>query len=226
MRNDESAAFASSGFVRLGGFHPRERVEPIRRAVLEQLKHVHRGRGLPRSLRSLPAFQQIAALSRSVEVPGLHAALMTPELSAIVAGLGGRSPGNVQATQLLLSPPQQGAWTLQGLNWHVDVAADARGPVPGVQAFFLIDDVAPHGGATLALAGSHRPEVDGPALRRMLRMSTHLEQDLDRIGIGIIEMAGRAGDVFLMDMRLLHTPSINATRSARIMATTRCLMND
>lgn len=128
MRNDASAAFASNGFVRLGGFHPGQRIEPIRRAVLEQLKQVYHGRGLPRSLRSLPAFQQIGALSRAVEVPGLHAALMTRELSAIVAGLGGRSPSNVQATQLLLSPPQQGAWTLQGLNWHVDVAADARAP--------------------------------------------------------------------------------------------------
>jgi ectoine hydroxylase-related dioxygenase (phytanoyl-CoA dioxygenase family) len=36
-------------------------------------------------------------------------------------------------------------------------------------------------------------------------------------------MCGRAGDVFLMDMRVLHTPSVNATKQPRMMATTRCI---
>jgi hypothetical protein len=34
-------------------------------------------------------------------------------------------------------------------------------------------------------------------------------------------MSGRAGDVYLMDMRLLHTPSINSTNKVRMMATVR-----
>lgn len=40
-------------------------------------------------------------------------------------------------------------------------------------------------------------------------------------GIDIIEMSGRAGDVFLMDLRVLHTPSVNSTKNVRMMATTR-----
>lgn len=46
---------------------------------------------------------------------------------------------------------------------------------------------------------------------------------LQALGVDVVEMSGRAGDVYLMDMRLLHTPSINATRQMRLMATTRCL---
>jgi hypothetical protein len=34
-------------------------------------------------------------------------------------------------------------------------------------------------------------------------------------------MSGRAGDVFLMDMRALHTPSVNSTTHMRMMATCR-----
>ncbi len=226
MRPDISEDFVSKGYVRLGGFHPQARVASIRRSIQEQLGNHRDDAGIPASVRKLPVFQQIAALSGRASVTGLHASLMTRELADIVAGLAGKKPRRVQDTQLLLSPPKQGSWTLQGLNWHVDIAADARAPIPGIQAFFLIDDVAPRGGATLALPGSHRPDVDIAALRRTLKTSECLEFDLQKAKIRIAEMSGRAGDVFLMDMRLLHTPAINESRRLRMMATTRCLMSD
>jgi hypothetical protein len=34
-----------------------------------------------------------------------------------------------------------------------------------------------------------------------------------------------SGDVFLMDLRLLHTPSVNATKNERMMATARCFFD-
>jgi hypothetical protein len=58
----------------------------------------------------------------------------------------------------------------------------------------------------------------------LLKTSVQLERDLQERGIHLVEMSGRAGDVFLMDMRILHTPSINATRNVRMMATTRCFL--
>ena len=48
-----------------------------------------------------------------------------------------------------------------------------------------------------------------------------MQRALDEYGLSIIEMSGKAGDVYLMDMRLLHTPSINATKNIRMMATAR-----
>jgi hypothetical protein len=58
-------------------------------------------------------------------------------------------------------------------------------------------------------------------LRELLKTSRALEADLRGTGLTLVEMAGRAGDVYLMDMRVLHTPSLNATRNLRMMATTR-----
>lgn len=228
MRSLEADVFAAQGYLRLEGFHARTELATLRRALDRELKRIHAGRGAATSLRALPVFQQIGRLSALVKVPGLHETLVTPELRQVIAHLGGRAPSGTQQTQWLLSPARQGAWTLQGLNWHVDVSADARGPIPGIQAFFLIDDVAPHGGATLALAGSHRldPADAMPRLRRVLRMSTNLERDLADLDVRVVEMSGRAGDVFLMDMRTLHTPSINTTGQIRMMATTRCFMGN
>jgi hypothetical protein len=41
------------------------------------------------------------------------------------------------------------------------------------------------------------------------------------MGLELIGMCGGAGDVILMDQRLLHTPSVNATDHVRMMATAR-----
>lgn len=225
-------SFARHGYLKLEGFHSKKLVGAIRQKVLDELKRLGMsadGKRLPKARQGLPVFQQIGRLSGLVNVPGLHGALVTPELIDCVTRLGGRAPSAVQETQLLLSPSHQGDWSLQGLNWHVDVTARPRDPLPGIQAFFLVDDVAPRGGATLTLSGSHRIDSQrsgsGASLRDVLTSSSDLARDLQSLDIGIIEMSGRAGDVFLMDMRLLHTPSINATKNVRMMATSRCFLN-
>ncbi len=219
--------FRDHGYLRLEGFHDVKRIAAIRLRVLDELDRLTKARSLANRLRGLPVFQQIGNLSTLVKVPGLNEALMTPELLDQVARLGGRAPAAIQATGLLLSPPNQGHWSLDGLNWHVDVAASARDRPPGIQAFCLTDRVAPPGGATLALAGSHRldpRQTSASRLREALKTSEGLQDKLHEFGVAVLEMSGRAGDVYLMDMRLLHTPSINATRSMRMMATCRCLL--
>ncbi len=227
MTDASAGFFAEHGYLRLAGLHPRTRMTAIRDKLLDEVKRMS-GRGRPDAWRGLPVFQQIGRLSSMVEYPGLHETLMSRELLDLVAYLAGRPPAVVQDAQLLLSPPRQGAWTLQGLNWHVDVKAGSRDRLPGIQAFFLIDDVAGQGGATLALAGSHRHAPRTPqaaALRERLRAPGDLRRNLRELDIDVVEMAGRAGDVYLMDMRVLHTPSINATPRMRMMATSRCLFD-
>ena len=228
MTSLQTEQFFEQGYLHLPGFHLKGRMAPIRQQLLQELKRISGNARSWGTLRTLPVFQQIAKLSAGANVPGLHETLMSAELFDLVGRLAGRAPSNMQPTQLLLSPPQQGAWSLQGLNWHVDVRAGATDPIPGIQAFFLLDDVAPRGGATLALARSHRLGTHGmpsPAsLRGVLGYSQNLVRDLQREGIALVEMSGRAGDVFLMDMRVLHTPSINSTRHPRMMATCRCLI--
>jgi hypothetical protein len=233
MTPDQTAFFKEQGYLKLEGFHPQRRTAVVRQRVVDELRRL-RGlagaRGLPGSLQGLPLFQQITRLSALVKVPGLHDALVTPALIDRVARIAGRTP-SVQVAQLLLSPPSQGPWTLQGLNWHVDSAPQPGRPLPGIQAFFLIDDVAPHGGATLALAGSHRvgagagPQSPAASLREILRNPLDLERKLRELDVTVLEMSGRAGDVFLMDMRVMHSPSVNSTRNTRMMATCRCLLD-
>lgn len=224
--------FQQHGYLRLDAFHPRARMLGVKRHILDELKRLMvwaPGKGLSSQIRTLPMFQQIARLSAMAKVPGLHDALMTPELLAGMAWLAGSPLPANDVTQLLLSPPHQGTWTLERLNWHVDVTARPPDRLPGVQAFVLIDDVAPQGGATLALAGSHRVHAQRGAtasLREALKnpSSCPLEAHLHGLGVTIVEMSGKAGDVYLMDMRLLHTPSINATKNLRMMATSRFIL--
>lgn len=48
-------------------------------------------------------------------------------------------------------------WSLPTKAWHVDYRLDLGcRPLPGVKAIVLLDEVAPDGGATLVVSGSHR----------------------------------------------------------------------
>jgi len=61
-------------------------------------------------------------------------------------------------------------------------------------------------------------------LRELLKSDADLTSRLRDIGVTITEMSGKAGDVYLMDMRILHTPSINDSKNFRMMATCRFLL--
>ena len=223
----ELDAFHRDGLVRLRGFHARARMGAIRERLLDELARLrvwNKGRPVGGPLNALPPFQQIAKLASMVKLD-LHDALGTPELHRAIRELGGQAPQGDQGTQLLLSLPHQGRWSLDGLNWHIDTTARPDDGIPGVQAFYLIDEVVPHGGATLALARSHRlPGEAARALRAGLKSPTEAQAALLAADTEIVEMSGQAGDVFLMDMRVLHTPSINASKHIRMMATTRFLL--
>ncbi len=160
MNTPSPRHFETHGYLHLEGFHRSPAVAPLRQKLRGRTQApAPTPKGGLSAVQRLPLFQQIGKLSALVNLPGLHEALVTSALLDLIAKLGHRAPPPAAAghpgTQLLLSPPQQGEGTLQGLNWHVDLAARPQDPLPGVQAFFLIDDVAPHGGATPALAGSH-----------------------------------------------------------------------
>ena len=186
----DAEAFIENGYLRIEAFHPKDRLATIRQQIHDEIKDLSGRRSLSSSLRRLPVFQQIGKLSALVKVARLHEALVTSTLIDCVTQLGGCAPSAIQETRLLLSPPHQGTWTLGGLSWHVDVAARPQDRLPGIQIFFLIDDVARHGGATLALAGSHRVGrrlADSPSLlRKALRTPMDLERKLEELGITVV----------------------------------------
>ena len=216
--------FARNGYLRLPAVHSKAHLSGVRQELLSEIARLERAGSL-RSVRRLPVFQQIVRLSTLVRVARLQEVVMTPPLIDAIRLLGGRRPSQIQQAQLLLSPSLQGAGTFDRLNWHVDVSGSPKSATPGIQAFFLLDDVAPRGGATLALAGSHHFHgLEESPLRQALRTTHDLDERLHDLGVSMVEMSGRAGDVFLMDMRVLHSPSANETRHVRMMATCRCLL--
>lgn len=225
ITQSELEFFRSEGYLRLTGVHSKTGLRSLKSKVLDELSRLKiwsNGKSVGSSLSSLPAFQQIARLSSMVKIPDLHATLSTPEIHRAIVELTGRTPKAGQGSQLLLSLPHQGSQSLTNLNWHVDVASPSTDEIPGVQAFYLIDDVVQRGGATLALARSHRMSGEvANRFRGSLKASADPEKNLRMYDTEIVEMSGRAGDVFLMDMRVLHTPSVNLAKNIRMMATTR-----
>lgn len=228
MTPEHMSSFRDSGYLLLPQALPKKQVEPLRVQVVDELGRRgiwSSGKSLPSPIRHAPAFQQIAKLSSLIRIDDLHTRIIDRDTHAAIVSLAPARLAPAQS-QLLISLPKQGEWTLDGLNWHTDVPAAGHRHVPGIQAFVLVDEVKPRGGATLAIAGSHLLADQPEPYRRVraaLRGQGDLQQALRSRNLSIVEMCGRAGDVYLMDMRLLHTPSINASDRLRIMATVRYL---
>lgn len=218
-------AFRDRGVVVSRGALSRSHVEPIARHVLAELKRLRiwaGGKPLSKRLDGIPTFQQVTKLAELVKYPGLPERIAPPSLLALMAQLTDAPLIAARDAQLLLSLPNQGTWSTSGLNWHVDLAS-ATGRLTGIQIFLLLDDVSPRGGATLALAGSHRSTDKRARAEVRGWLDAADDTNLAHAGLSIVEMTGSAGDVYLMDMRVLHSPSINASSRPRLMATARYL---
>lgn len=230
LTSSQRKHFQERGYLRLEQAVPPSLLRSVQRRIIDDLARRgidSSGRGLPKTLRALPVFQQIGKLSQFVSVPDLEAAIVPPDVEEMVRALGTTRVTSKQS-QLLLSPPQQGNWRLDGLNWHTDVSANSA-LIPGIQVFVLINDVGQHGGATLVLAGSHLHANDAQMnsrIRDALRKGGDGEATVNDLGLSIVELAGNSGDVYLMDMRVLHTPSVNTSQRMRVVGTVRYFLEE
>mgnify|MGYP000904555133 CR=1 FL=1 len=228
LTSEQKLAFREKGYLLLQGALNKSQVEPIKAYVLNELKRLKiwsSGKTLSAPIKRLPAFQQINKLSGLIKLDNLHTRLINQEVLDLIQSLAEIKLVPAQS-QFLISLPDQGGWTINGLNWHTDISSAGRYLIPGIQAFVLIDDVKPHGGATLAIAGSHLVtghEEASRKVREILRRGDDYESALRSRNMSIIEMSGQAGDLYLMNMGLLHTPSFNSTNRVRMMATVRYL---
>ena len=128
--------------------------------------------------------------------------------------------------------------------WHVDIDRLSEGGVTGLQFFTFLDTVKPGGGATVAVTGSHRFVNSGtsipfwdvkaelarkPFFRDLFSRATPKET-LGAAGrehgvdLQVMELVGEPGDVYLMDLRVLHSRSPNTRKTARLMVTQRFLL--
>jgi hypothetical protein len=144
--------------------------------------------------------------------------------------------------QVLFTLPNAETWTVPD-GWHCDIPRLAGGGAPGVQLFACLDRVAPGGGGTLVIAGSHRLLNERRSMR-MKEMKRHLlahdyfrrlysPQAEERAGVlhetsvigdvavTLVELAGEPGDAYFVDLRVLHSGAPNAAPRPRMMLTYR-----
>lgn len=180
-----------------------------------------------------PAFRQDSA--------AVHAAI-----DAILEGRPYQKPQNWGA--LFLAFPGKTPWHIPTKGWHIDAYyASPLVPVRGVKTFALFADVAPRGGGTLMVSGSHRlvhrwfqenpprPGTRSAQMRRLLLSipylrDLHLEgeaaerirrftsmEEIDGIPLRVVEAEGEAGDVILMHPLVMHVAAPNNSAQPRMM---------
>ena len=250
---DQRARFRAQGLIRLDRFLPTETVTRGREDVLRRLERQGVWKGgawhfdrLPPSTMPQPGVSLLRATKRAK----VFGELMVPELFAAVADLldGRPSFPMTDYGQVLFTLPNAASWTVPSTVWHVDIPRLPNRGLPGVQAFTFLDTVAPGGGGTLVVAGSHRllntdRRIGSKDLKRHLRREPYFRDLMDatlpdrsrlldepgRVGdveVRVVELTGEPGDVFLADPRLLHTLAPNASKVPRIMWTQRFLLEE
>jgi len=183
--------------------------------------------------------RRLAAVLETLVPAGLIAGL------DMLAGAKMGTAGGLHLPQLLWTLPNVAAWSLPAILWHTDVPRAEEPGCPGVQVFSFLSPVAPGAGGTLVAAGSHRllndqGELRSKAIKARLRAlppfarlmdPAHPDRpatpgplgEADGVPIEVVELTGAPGDLWLMDMRALHTASPNASKAPRLMMTWRFL---
>ena len=117
----------------------------------------------------------------------------------------------------------------------------------GVQLFAFLESVKPGGGGPVVVTGSHRIETEENVPRETIRSQlrchsffadvlNHAPEErvdlvgkrskLDGVELAVVELTGKPGDVYLMDLWTLHTRWPNYSDSSRVMLTQRFLLKE
>lgn len=252
----EREVFASRGLLRLPGFLPEELLAPARDVVRRRIAGNPAGARLLRDgewhLRDMARDGGVVAGSILVKGAKRSRALrdvFSKDLrEAVQTLLGERSLATLGAPSLLFTLPNAHSWTVPRSIWHVDLPRLPLPGIPGIQAFVFLEDVAPGGGGTLVVTGSQRllnerGFLRSKQLKRALKREPWFRELFSRDGadrlrfmercgrigdveVQVAELHGKAGDVALTDIRLLHTLAPNASDVPRMMATQRYLRED
>jgi hypothetical protein len=253
---EQHAEFSRRGLLRLDGLLSPQSVQRARRVVLARLEQLGLWKDGAWRLESQPRPEFPATGLKTAKAignkrPELEALLDEPALRAAVDTLlEGRAWDRsiYPRPQLLFTLPNIDAWALPP-GWHVDAPRLASGAWPGLQMFACLDHVAPRGGGTLAIAGSHRllnagRNIKASGLRRLLApedffrriwgkqpipWGDHAALPSGAVGdvpLEVVELTGAAGDAWLLDLRTLHSAAPNAAARPRMMVTHRFVRAD
>jgi hypothetical protein len=148
------AHFHDHGWVRIRGAFDAEAARAMRDSVWRALENV----GMHRDRPSTWTMERPPHLQHLKDDPAFQKVGTSTLLSAIDAILGAvpyKKPKNWGA--FFLAFPCKAPWRIPTSGWHIDAYyASQLLPVRGVKTFALFGDIAPRGGGTLMVSGSHR----------------------------------------------------------------------
>ena len=155
--DDLLATFAERGIVRLDAVFDDASAQVMQDAVWREWgARFGSRRDDPTTWSSAPAWGQLPSVKRN---PVFRSILGPPLRSLADALLGEGWTASSGFGNVLASFPDTDHWTLPGATgqWHSDFAyTTPMAPLPALRVFAVFGDVAPGGGGTLLVAGSHR----------------------------------------------------------------------
>ena len=242
--------FSHQGLVHLEGLLPADQVAAAcaaTRRVFDEADAKVDGSARP----AVPPKGKLRGASESGPLRGLFTVELMDTIVELAGGRSVRPMGN--RGQYLVTMPNADEWTVPPTVWHVDLPRLPSNCLVGIQVFTFLSDVVPGGGGTLVVAGSHRLLNNGSRVRsknikkRLRRLpyfrelmskesvdrerfltepGTALDPDAGDVSLRVVELCGQPGDVYLTDMRLLHTLAPNATSEPRVMFTHRFVIEE
>ena len=145
---------------------------------------------------------------------------------------------------ILFTLPNADEWEVPSEAWHVDIPRLPYEGSLGVQVFSFIESLEPHSGGTLAIKGSHNlfhtDKISSKKLRNKLVKFLYFKKLMSKefkdrswftvnkgkvLGrdVELIELFGNIGDIYLMDVSILHSVAPNPRSNPRIMVAQRYL---
>lgn len=241
------------GVLRLPGFFPAAEMAAMADALwadLERRFGIVRNR--PETWTKLRP-GQFQAVERAGAFSGLGSKAML-SLADSLLGAGAWEPPKRWGQPLVTFPAK--VWDLQRVMWHLDypATADRPGPLPALKLFTFLEPVAPHGGGTLYVAGSHRLAMETARARDRPIASSKVRQRLEAdhawfarlwavpgdevraligvdaqvrgVEVRVEEMTGDPGDLVVMHPAMLHGLAHNALDRPRMMLTQALMRKD
>jgi hypothetical protein len=248
LTKEQRETFAARGLVRFDKMLPLERITRARQAVERAFEPLGWWRdGAWRfEERTKPRYPDKGFKSKQLGNKHNETIALLDEPALIDAAdalLEGRAFDRsiYRRPQVLVTLPNADEWKAP-TGWHVDAPRVESGQSMGVQMFTFLDVVEPGGGGTCVIAGSHRLLNDRGAMRNRdiaLGLREHkffqeiyagapssLRGMAGEVPVELVELTGAPGDVWFMDLRILHTGAPNALARPRMMATHRFIRTD
>jgi ectoine hydroxylase-related dioxygenase (phytanoyl-CoA dioxygenase family) len=196
MTAEQRRFFAANGYLVLPGVLPSAELAAVRRAADEAEARWRGDPGLPGT--RIPEFLEIAAIMEYGKL--LFDLAEHPGIFPLVREALGPDVALIDHAYYITPPGGR----IDGTAWHTDVRTRLRGvhhagSTMMVRAMIALTDIAPDGGATLVLPGSHL-QPDGSAIP-----APATPEEVP----GAVPLACTAGSAYFFNGNLLHAPANN-----------------